>query len=167
MAIDPKRTFRYYLLRFKRLGGDPKSLAMGVAIGIFIGITPTVPLHTIAIIGITLLLRVNTIASLLAATAVSNPLTFVPLYYLAWKIGDFFLPGRLTWSRLQEVLEILLNESFMVSLKTLSNISIDAFMVMMLGGTLLAIPPALASYYLSLRFFIKIREKRRQKHLLN
>lgn len=167
MRLSLQRTFRYYSLRLKRLGGDPKSLAMGTAVGIFIGITPTIPLHTVAIIGVTLLMRVNTIAALISATVVSNPLTFAPLYYLSWKIGNFILPGRLTWERLQEVLEVITSESFLVSLKTVSNLSINAVLVMMIGGILLAIPPTLVSYYFSLRFFIKVREKRRRKHLLD
>jgi len=167
MWLNLQKTFRYYSLRFKRLGGDPKSLAMGTAVGIFIGITPTVPLHTVAIIGVTLLMRVNTIAALISATIVSNPLTFVPIYYLSWKIGNFLLPGRLTWERLQEVLEVITSESFLVSLKTVSNLSINAVLVMMIGGILLAIPPTLVSYYFSLRFFIKVREKRRRKHVLH
>jgi hypothetical protein len=167
MEINPQRTFRYYLLRFKRLGGDPRSLAMGTAVGILIGLTPTVPLHTVTIIGTTLLMRVNTIAALISATIVSNPLTFVPQYYLCWKIGNLILPGRLTWARLQEVLQILTDEGFFDSLKALSTLSFDALLVMMIGGFLLAIPPALISYYFSLRFFLKIREKRRRKHLLD
>jgi uncharacterized protein (DUF2062 family) len=39
-------------------------------------------------------LRINPIAGILAVNVVSNPLTIIPQYYLAWKIGDFFLPGR-------------------------------------------------------------------------
>jgi uncharacterized protein (DUF2062 family) len=167
MGLNLQRTFRYYALRFKRLGGDPQSLAMGTAIGIFIAITPTVPLHTIAIITATLLLRANTIAALISATLVSNPLTFVPQYYLCWKIGNFIVPDRLTWDRLQEVMGVITDESFLVSLKTISNLSMDAVLVMMIGGILIAIPPTVISYYFSLRFFIKIRDKRRQKHLLN
>jgi uncharacterized protein len=167
MGFNLQRTFRYYALRFKRLGGDPRSLAMGTAIGILIGLTPTFPLHTVAIIGTTLLMRANTIAALISATMVSNPLTMAFQYYICWKIGNFILPDRLSWTRLQEVLAIITNEGFLVSLKTISNLSIDALMVMMIGGILLAIPPTVISYYFSLRFFIKIREKRRQKHLLN
>lgn len=167
MAFNPKRIFRYYSLRFKRLGGDPHSLAMGTAVGIFIGLTPTFPLHTVAIVFTTLIMRVNTIAGLISATMVSNPLTMAFQYYITWKIGNFFLPDRLTWERLKEVLEIMTNQGFLDSLRTISNLSADAFMVMMLGGILLALLPTLISYYFSLRFFIKIREKRRQKHLLN
>lgn len=167
MTINPKRTFRYYLLRFKRLGGDPHSLALGTAIGIFIGLTPTLPFHTIAIICFTLLIRANTISGLISAAIVSNPFTFVPQYYIAWKIGNMIMPGRLTWERIKEALEILTHESFSTSLKTLGTFGFDAFLVMIVGGIILALPPAIACYYASLRFFIKIREKRQKKHLLN
>jgi len=167
MAFDLPRIFRYYSLRFRRLGGNPRSLAMGTAVGVFIGLTPTVPLHTVAIIGATLLMRVNTIAALISATIVSNPLTFALQYYLSWKIGSLIFPGRLNWTRLQEVLEVITNESFLTSLKTISTIGFDAILVMMVGGILLAIPPSLISYYFSLRFFMKIREKRLKKHLLD
>jgi len=38
--IEPQRTARYYYLKFIRLKGDPAMLARGVAVGVFIGITP-------------------------------------------------------------------------------------------------------------------------------
>ena len=86
MNISLPRTIKYYALKFKRLRGDPHSLALGTAIGIFIGISPTIPLHTVAIIGAALLLRASTIAALISASVVSNPLTMVPQYYLCWLI---------------------------------------------------------------------------------
>jgi len=140
---------------------------MGTAVGIFIGITPTIPLHTVAIIGVTLLMRISTIAALLSAMAVCNPLTMVPQYYLCWLAGDFIFPGRLTWERIKEVLTVITQESFMDSLRVLGSLSFDAVLVMMTGGLVIGIPAAVAGYYYSLRFFIKIRDKRRQKHVLN
>lgn len=167
MSFSPARTARYYFLKFKRLRGDPQSLAKGAALGMFIGISPTVPLHTVAIIGFSFLFRSSVIAALIVATIVCNPLTLVPIYYICWKIGDFILPDRLTWERIEEVLSILNQEGFVESIRYMSQLSIDGVMVMITGGTLLAILPTLATYYYSLRFFLKIREKRRQKHLLD
>ncbi len=140
---------------------------MGTAIGIFIGITPTMPLHTVTIISLTLLFRASTIAALIAATAISNPLTFVPQYYLAWKVGDAILPGRLSWEQLQGLLRVLSNTGFIDGLKAISHLSGDALLVMLTGGFILALPLAIASYFLSFRFFYKMREKRRKKHILN
>ncbi len=167
MALNLKRTIRYFSLRFKRLRGDPRSLAMGTAIGIFVGITPTMPLHTVTIVGLTLLFRASTIAALVAATAISNPLTFVPQYYLAWKVGNALLPGRLSWETLQGLLRIITENGFIDALKAISNLSGDALLVMLTGGFILALPLAIASYFLSLRFFHKIREKRLKRHILH
>lgn len=167
MKWDLRRTTRYYYLRFIRLRDTPYSLAMGTALGAAIGVTPTLPLHTVAIVGITLLLRVNTIAAIIAGAVISNPLTFAAQYYLSWKIGDIILPGRLTWNRLQEVLALVKEAGILEGIKILSHLSIDAIMVMLMGGLVLAIPLGIATYFFSYRFFEHIQNKRQQKHLLN
>lgn len=167
MKFDLRRTIRYYRLKFMRLSGDPKSLAQGTAIGIFIGISPTIPFHTIAILVCTVPFRVSTIAALITASAVCNPFTLIPQYYLCWLAGDLIFPGRLTWERIKEVLTLITHESFTDSIHTLGSLSFDAILVMLTGGTILGLPLAIAGYYLSLNFFIKIREKRRKKQVLD
>ena len=167
MKWDLRRTVRYYYLRFKRLRGTPYSLAMGAALGAAIAVTPTLPLHTAIIIPTTLLLRVSTIAALIAGTVVSNPLTFAAQYYVSWKIGDMILPHRLTLERLQQVLAMIKEAGFVEGIKILSHLSVDALMVMLTGGFILAVPLGIATYFFSYLFFDHIQKKRRQKHLLN
>ncbi|MCX5874811.1 MAG: DUF2062 domain-containing protein, partial [Deltaproteobacteria bacterium] len=75
--MKPTRAAKYYYLKFLRLQGDPHSLALGVAIGLFVGITPTIPLHSALIIILAWPLRGNILAALIAATAISNPLTWL------------------------------------------------------------------------------------------
>jgi uncharacterized protein (DUF2062 family) len=164
---DLRRTIRYYYLRFIRLRGTPYSLAMGAAVGAAIAVTPTLPLHTVTIIPITLLLRVNTIAALIAGTIVSNPLTFAAQYYVSWKIGDMILPHKLTLERLQQVLAMIKEAGFVEGIKILSHLSVDALLVMLTGGIILAVPLGIATYFFSYLFFDHIQKKRRQKHLLN
>jgi len=167
MKFDLRRTIRFYTLKFIRLRGNPRSLAMGTATGILIGISPTIPLHTGAIVAVTLLMRVSTVAAIISAAVVCNPFTMIPQYYLCWFVGNFILPDRLTWDRIKDLLNVITHQSFMDSMHTLSSLSFDAILVMLTGGLVIGIPAAIASYYFSLRFFIKIQEKKRQKHLLN
>ncbi len=167
MKWDLRRTFRYYYLRFVRLRGTPSSLAMGTAMGAAIAITPTLPLHTAVIIPVTLLMRVSTIAALIAGAIVSNPLTFAAQYYFSWKIGNFFFPDRLSWQRLQQVLGLVKEAGITDGLKILSTLSLDAIQVMMTGGLILAIPTGIIFYMASFRFFVHIQKKRQQKHVLN
>lgn len=166
--MNPKRSAKYYYLKFMRLKGDPQALALGTAIGTFIGITPTMPLHTVVIILITVVTRSSTIAALLASLLVCNPITYVPQYYLSTVVGNALTPYELTWTRIKEVLDVLLGHPGLVkSMEALAGLGYEAVIVLVVGGTVLSLPFAIASYFLSLRFFLRIRQKRRQKHLLN
>ena len=62
-----------------------RGVAMGVALGVFFGLlTPVaqIPLSVVAAV----LLRANVPAAV-ASTLVSNPLTFAPIYYGAYRLG--------------------------------------------------------------------------------
>lgn len=165
--MKAKRAAKYYYFKFLRLQGDPHSLALGVAIGLFVGITPTIPLHTVLILILAWILRGNILAALLAATAISNPLTWLPQYYFSWRLGNWLLPGYLSWERIQSLLDLLASgASFKQSLVLLGQMGLEATAVMLLGGTLLAIPFTFAGYVLTFKFFRTMRHKRQAKHIL-
>lgn len=69
-------------------------LARGVAIGMLCGLIPG-PLQILGSLGLCAWLRGNVIAAAIA-TAYTNPLTIVPLYWLAFQIGAYLLPGQQT-----------------------------------------------------------------------
>src|SRR5210317_1471269 len=98
MKLEPQRAARYYYLRFIRLRGKPSELARGIAVGTFIGITPTIPFHTILALICASLLRSSKIAAVLATFVVSNPLTFFLQYYFSWKIGTWFTSREHSWN---------------------------------------------------------------------
>jgi uncharacterized protein len=166
--MTPKRICRYYYLKFIRLKGDPQSLALGTAIGTFFGITPIIPFHTVLNLVITFLTRTSTIAALLATLIVCNPLTYVPQYYFSTVIGNAVTPYNFTWERMKAVLDILLAKPGIVeSLQALAGLGYEAVIVLLVGGSILALPFTIASYFLSLRIFVRIRTKRSIKHVLN
>ncbi len=166
--MKPHRTAKYYYLRFMRLKGDPATLARGVAVGLFVGVTPTIPLHTTGVICFSAIFRGNIFAGLIASVAISNPVTWLPQYYLSWLIGDIMLPNRLTWERIKELLEFLTSGAGLKpGLVAIGELGIDAIMVMLVGGVILAIPFTVVGYIYSLRFFKRIRQVRRKKHILN
>ena len=69
-------------------------LARGIAIGMLCGLIPG-PLQILGSLGLCAWLRANAIAAALT-TVYTNPLTIVPLYWLAFQIGQFILPGQQT-----------------------------------------------------------------------
>ncbi len=156
-----QRRLRYFKLRFLRLKGDPKSIARGVALGTFIGITPTLPLHTIATLIIAPLIRANLIGAFIAGFTVCNPLTYFPQYYLSWLIGNALTPYDLTWERIKAVMDIVLSGSgYEATFEALSRLGIDTVIVMCLGGAILATPFTVIAYILTFRFFSKRRRNR-------
>ncbi|MCD6389300.1 MAG: DUF2062 domain-containing protein [Desulfobulbaceae bacterium] len=161
-----KRALRYYYIKFIRLKGDPDVLARGVAIGIFIGITPTIPLHTGLDIFFALAFRASKIAALLASMMVSNPLTFFLQYYFSWCIGNWLTPRDLSWARISQVMDVLTSEAtFRETLQAIMDLGVETITVMVLGGCLLALPLSVTGYFASLRFFTVLQKKRVKRRL--
>jgi len=168
MKLQPGRLIKYYYLRFIRLKGDPRTIARGAAIGTFIGITPTMPLHTISLLIIVPIFRANILAALLASMAMCNPLTYFPQYYFSWLIGNKLTPYDLSWSRIHSVMEVIFaNAGFRHSLHAISQLGAEAFVVMLVGGVVLAIPFAIIVYFLTLRFFTLFQNRRMSRHMLD
>ncbi|MBM9537608.1 DUF2062 domain-containing protein [Desulfobulbus alkaliphilus] len=161
------RVTRYLYLRFIRLRGTPHSLALGTAIGTAISIAPTLPFNTLLTLVLTLLVRANPIAGILAATLVSNPLTFIPHYYCLWRIGDFFLPNRLSWTRIETFLHQLTEKRFLDKIDLVRELGLDTVVVMMTGGLIVAIPAGVLAYCFTYKFFYSLHLARQKKHLLN
>jgi uncharacterized protein (DUF2062 family) len=68
-----------------------RSVAGGVAVGLFCGLIPG-PLQMLGSVLLSALLRVN-LPVALVATLYTNPFTIVPLYYVAYKLGVLVTGG--------------------------------------------------------------------------
>lgn len=160
--IRPHRAARFYFRKLQRLRGDAPKLARGVALGFFVGITPTIPLHTISIILLSFPFRASKLSALLVAFMVCNPLTIFPTYSFSWLIGDWLLPGFLSWENIDSIMFDISSEAgFFATITDLGNLGFNALSVLLLGGCQLAAPFALAAYFFSLNFFRLIEDKRR------
>ena len=88
--MDLRRLLRYHWLKFLRLQEDPRKLAWGMALGVFIGVTPTIPFHLIAGLSLAALLRVSPVTTFVGMQ-IGNPLTIPAIYLAAYKVGQFLL----------------------------------------------------------------------------
>ncbi|MFP5405994.1 MAG: DUF2062 domain-containing protein [Gammaproteobacteria bacterium] len=89
-----------------------RSVARGVAIGLFFGLlTPIAQIPAAIVVGF--FARANLWVSAVA-TLVTNPLTFAPLYYLSYRIGSRFIgvPESVTESGFMRTLGKALAPSF-------------------------------------------------------
>jgi hypothetical protein len=127
-----------FVNRIKHLNGDPHDVALGMAIGVFIGVTPTIPLHTALALLLAFVFRASKPAAMIGVW-ISNPLT-IPVFYLgsyqvgAWMLG-ISMPFDLKYDSIME----------------LAKVGLDATLAMLLGGVVIGIPPAVASYYITKR----------------
>lgn len=98
---------RVVLRRVLALDDSPHAIALGAAVGIFFGLTPTVGLQTAEVIVLAILTRrlfyFNRPAAL-ALIYISNPVTVAPIYYLLYWVGGWFVPAEATLEQFQELL---------------------------------------------------------------
>ena len=92
----PEKEHPWYLKPFDYIIAHPvywstsrRAVCGGLWIGLFVGLLP-IPGQTIVSVLLALLLRVNVPLAALVIW-ISNPLTFVPIFYLAYKIGAIVL----------------------------------------------------------------------------
>jgi uncharacterized protein (DUF2062 family) len=164
--MNLKRFIRYYYLKFTRLKGDSRALARGAAIGAFMAVMPIMPVRTMVLIASTVFVQASTIAALIMATVISNPLTYIPLYYGAVITGNALTPYTLNWERVEKVLAVMIsNEGFNASIQAFASLGLEAFIVLIVGGIALAIPVGLITYSLSLYFFTT-RKTAKKSHYL-
>ncbi|MGA7577712.1 MAG: DUF2062 domain-containing protein [Desulfobaccales bacterium] len=146
-----KRSLRYHWLKFLRLQDEPWKLSWGMALGVFIGITPTVPFHMVSVLFLAPILGISPVAAFLGLQ-ICNPLTFPFLYLASYKVGNLLLHGGapLVWPE---------GHSFSQMLHLLW----QGGLALQVGGLLIAIPPTIASYFLSIWLIKRYRRFKESK----
>jgi uncharacterized protein (DUF2062 family) len=138
--------------QMKALQGEPRYIALGMAIGVFIGITPTIPFHTVIAVALAFILKASKPAAAVGVW-IANPVTVPFFYYGSFKAGTFLLNKPIPFNiKFESIHELL-------------SLGTDVTVAMIIGGALLGILPSLIAYVITLRFFNALREKIKQKKL--
>jgi uncharacterized protein len=146
-----KRRLRLLRLRVLRLRGEPNEVAGGVAIGVFIGFTPPVPLHTALAVATALLLRKSKLAAVLGCW-IANPFVLPLIYVLDYQLGQVVLGAHRP-----------LLEFSALSGSQLLNIGWEIAFPLLTGGMVLGLLSIAPSYFLTKRFVILYRERKRKR----
>ena len=134
------------LVRLKELEGDPHHIAIGMAIGVFISVTPTIPFQTILAVALALVLRGSKIAAAIGVWF-SNPVT-VPFCYLgSYKVGTALLGHSSPFNVEYESITELLNLGLVVP------------GAMIVGGAILGLFPGVAVYFITRRVVTAVRSR--------
>ena len=142
-----KYNIREFVERVKKLEGDPHYIALGMAIGVFVGITPTMPFHTVIAVALAFILRGSKAAAAIGVWF-CNPIS-APLFYLgSYKTGMFIFGNSAPFdTKYESVLELL-------------KLGMDVTMAMVVGGIILGILPGFASYFITRKIITTIRPRK-------
>jgi uncharacterized protein len=139
-----KNTRLYLLLkkaytRFLKIRGEPKEIALGFSVGIFIGMTPAMGFHTVIAVFIATLFKWNKISAALAVW-ITNPFTAPFIYSMTYFVGA----KAIGLTRAYRLSDGLSSSIFIDMIKKTPEI----FGAMTIGGFIIGIPLSLISYYL-------------------
>ncbi|MDL2260173.1 DUF2062 domain-containing protein, partial [Deltaproteobacteria bacterium OttesenSCG-928-K17] len=156
-----QRPWRFILCQYfklVRIEAPPRTVALGLAIGVFVGCLPIVPFQFVTALALSFLLRGSKVAALIG-TLISNPLNFVPFYMTVFWIGR-----AITGLEVSPPSPSILNpENF--DLSGLLDGSRDLLLVMLSGGFVLAAPSSIVSYFLGLKAVTGYRRRRAARML--
>jgi uncharacterized protein (DUF2062 family) len=153
--------YRKFVVRILELDDTPREIARGIALGVFIAMTPTVGIQMIAIATVCTIAGGNRLAGV-AMAWISNPLTIVPIYWLDYFIGSMILRTRMVAigeiARVVDLKSTGIFSMFFEFLGNLGSMAVNLAGPMFLGGAILGIICAIPAYYVSVPLFTKWKE---------
>ncbi len=140
------KTVKKYYHRLLSSHATTEEVAQGFALGVFIGVTPSMGLHTVLALVLAAFFGKNKIAAVLG-TWINNPLTIFPIFYYDYRVGVLFLHEHRVRALQPE------------SLKDLFHLSRSVLVPMWVGSVILGLVLAVLSFYL-VRFGYPVLKKR-------
>lgn len=129
------RKVRYWLLRLTRLQGSSQAIARGLAIGVFAGCFPIFGFQTLVGVLLATLIRGNRIAAM-AGTWISNPFTYLPLFWFNFKVGKLILLDD----------SLSLEGSDLLSPTALIDSGFEIFIILLVGCSAVGLVAAVVAY---------------------
>jgi len=134
------RTVKRFYNRFLKLRGSPKQASLGMALGVFVGMTPFLGFHTAIAVLLASLFKWSKIAAAVGVL-LTNPITAPIIYPLTYRLGALLtgFSEPIQWSKLLEP------GAFIDLMKNSPMIIID----MAVGGIVVGIPLSIAAYFIT------------------
>jgi len=145
-----KKRLKEVFIKLLHFNNTPHEIALGIAIGVFIGILPLYGLHTVLVIVAALLVRPANKIAMLVGTNISLPPTIPFITWAGYEIGRVVFRDDLPplgWLGFKDI--------------TLKKIA-ALYLPLLLGSIILGIICALIFYFLS--FFLVKKFKSRIEH---
>jgi len=151
--MTPRALLRELLM----LDDSARSIALGAAIGMFIGMTPTVGVQMVLVLCLAATmqsrLRFSKVAALLMVY-VSNPFTVLPIYWFNYQLGAYFTGSTVAYADFAATLEY---GSFDQWLDTIAVLFVQVGSPLIFGSLVVAMITSLLTYPAILWLVCKVR----------
>ena len=124
--------------RFLKIRGHPREIGLGFALGIFVGMTPSLGFQTAIVIFFAALLKWNKISSIMGVW-ITNPLTAPFIYGVNYVVGAKLLGIKKVYGYTEEL--------GLTTIAKMMQKAPDILWSLILGGVILGLPLAVAGYY--------------------
>lgn len=162
---DKVKAFIVWLMM---LNDTPHSIAMGVAVGFFVGVTPTMGVQMLIVALISMFVRLNRTAGC-TLVWLTNPLTMLPVCFANYMVGTWLLRiqprGRTFFvSEIQRAYAYeQWYERLWLMLKAFGRLSVDLAWPLWLGSVVVGIAGAVPLYFIVRKVVISYRRRHRRR----
>jgi uncharacterized protein (DUF2062 family) len=132
-------------LKAKRLEGDPHFIALGFALGVFVGVTPTIPFHTVLAVSLAFLFKGSKAAAAIGVW-IGNPITIPFFYLLSYRIGTLVFVLSPFDAQPRTIFDLM-------------KMGMDLTAAMVAGGVILGIVPGGIAYWVAW-WLVRVRQKK-------
>lgn len=172
LLIRSRPVLRFVKFRILHVDDSPQRIARGIAIGFFTAYLPIFGIHMLIALVLAFLLRANKVLALLAVW-ISNPFTFLLIYYPAYRLGHLILPFFHEKPQVElDQIQALLNQTFSLKYmlthlftagywKEAATVFAQIGLETCIGGIILGAVVAKLSYWLAYYFIIGYRTRKR------
>ena len=140
--------------RFLKIRGHPREIALGFALGLFVGMTPFMGLHTIAAVAVAALFKWNKISAAISVW-ITNAVTAPLIYGITYLVGARLMGIEKAFN-LKEINS--LSAVFDLILKTP-----EIVWAMIVGGVVIGLPLAIIGYYFAFSITSRYQEEIKAK----
>lgn len=146
-----------------QIDDTPESIARGVALGVFIAMTPTVGIQMIIVTIVNTICRANRLAGLVMVY-ISNPVTMLPIYWFDYQVGRLILGQKsISHSQFEKIFELRgpnLVARLQSFVENLAQFSFDVAGPLFLGGIIVGLVCGIPAYPLTLAILRRHRARK-------
>jgi hypothetical protein len=164
-----KEKLKKWLDAVLMLHDTPHSIALGVAVGIFISLTPTVGFHIWIVILLSLFIRFNRTAGCISVW-LNSPLTLPPTFFFNYVVGSWLLRiPTMGWGEFYKVFHDAYvydhwYQNLFAMAWALGKLTIEVAGPLWLGSIVVGVVACVPIYLVVRRLATKVQEIRRAHH---